>query len=44
MATFIVGGALALIVGGIVWKLIKDKRMKKGGCGGDCGHCSGGCH
>ena len=40
MATWIVGGVLLLIVGGIVWKMIRDKRAGKG-CGGDCSHCSG---
>ena len=41
MATWIVGGVLLLIVGGIVWKMIRDKRAGKDGCGGDCSHCSG---
>lgn len=42
MATAIVGGALALIVILIVWKLIRDKRRGKSCCG-DCDHCRG-CH
>lgn len=41
MATWIVGGALALLVGAIVWKMIRDKRAGKGGCSCGCDHCSG---
>ncbi|MBQ4088834.1 MAG: FeoB-associated Cys-rich membrane protein [Clostridia bacterium] len=46
MATWIVGGVLLVVVCAIIRKMIKDKRAGKGGCscGGDCGHCSGGCH
>ena len=44
MATFIVSGVLLLIVGAIIRKMVKDKKAGKGCCGGDCGHCSGGCH
>lgn len=42
MATWIIGGALALIVAAIAWKLIRDKREGKSSCscGGDC-HCCG---
>ena len=36
MATWIVGGALALLVGAIVWKMIRDKRAGKGGCSCGC--------
>lgn len=45
MATFIVGGILAAIVGGIIWKMVKDKKNGKGvcACGGDCSCCKG-CH
>jgi len=45
MATFIVGGILAAIVGGIIWKMVKDKKSGKGvcSCGGDCSCCKG-CH
>ena len=41
MATWIIGGALAVIVAAIVIQMIK--RRGKGGCSGDCGHCRG-CH
>ncbi len=43
MATWIVGGIVALAVGAAVWKIIHDKRAGKGSCscGGDCSHCHG---
>ena len=41
MATWIIGGILLLIVAGIVWKMIRDRRAGKGSCGGDCSCCSG---
>ncbi|HPJ02492.1 MAG TPA: FeoB-associated Cys-rich membrane protein [Candidatus Limiplasma sp.] len=44
MATYIVGGIVLLIVGGIVWKIIADKKKGKGCCGGDCGQCNMSCH
>ncbi len=45
MATWIVGGVLAVVVGLIIWKMIRDKRTGRSACscGGDCSHCSG-CH
>ncbi len=43
MATWIVGGAVLLIVAAILWRMIQKKRSGKGGCSGSCGHCSG-CH
>ncbi len=43
MATWIIGGVLLIIVGAIIWKLIRDKKRGKHGCCGDCGRCSG-CH
>lgn len=46
MATWIVGGVLLLIVGAIVWKMVKDKKAGKSSCscGCDCASCSGNCH
>ena len=41
MGTIIVGGVLAIIVGLLVWKMIKDKKAGKSSCGGDCAHCRG---
>ena len=45
MATWIIGGILVMVVGAIVWKMMKHKREGKGACacGGDCSHCKG-CH
>ena len=50
MATWIVGGVLAVIVGAVVFKMVRDRRAGKGGCGCNCagcsgcsGHCAGGC-
>ena len=40
MATWIIGGALVVIVGAVVWKMISDKRKGKHSC--SCG-CSCGC-
>ena len=41
MASWIVGGAVALLVGAIVWKMVKDNRSGKGHCGCDCASCRG---
>ena len=45
MATAIVGGVLLLVVGTVVYSMIRDR--KKGtsacSCGGECSHCKG-CH
>ncbi|MDY2792825.1 MAG: FeoB-associated Cys-rich membrane protein [Eubacteriales bacterium] len=41
MGTVIVGGVLAIIVGLLIWKMIKDKKTGKSSCGGDCAHCKG---
>ena len=41
MATWIVGGVLAVLVGAIVFKMIRDKRAGKGGCSCNCGGCGG---
>jgi len=45
MATWLVGGALALIVAAVIVKMIRDKKSGKGSCscGGDCSRCKG-CH
>lgn len=41
MATFIIGGILALIVAAISAKMVRDRRAGKSSCscGGDCGAC-----
>ena len=46
MGTVIVGSVLAVIVGLLIWKMIKDKKAGKSSCGGNCSHCAmgGTCH
>lgn len=46
MATWIVGGIVALAVAGVIVKMIRDKKAGKSSCscGGDCSQCHGGCH
>lgn len=46
MATAIVGGILAILVGLVIYRMVKDKKNGKsvGGCGGDCAHCRAHCH
>ena len=41
-ATWIVGGAVALVVAAIIWKMVRDKKAGKG-CSGCCDGCKGGC-
>lgn len=43
MATWIIGGILAVIVAAIIIKMVRDRRTGKGGCAGDCSRCRG-CH
>ena len=45
MATWIIGGALVIIVGAVVWKMISDKRKGKHSCscGCSCESCHGAC-
>ncbi len=45
MATAIVGGVLLLVVGAVVYSMIRDRKKGKSvcSCGGDCSHCKG-CH
>lgn len=45
MATAIVGGVLLLVVGTVVYSMIRDRKKGKSACscGGDCLHCKG-CH
>jgi len=44
MATWIVGGAVALVVAGCIRSMYKDMKSGKSSCGGDCSKCRGGCH
>ncbi|MFR4351327.1 MAG: FeoB-associated Cys-rich membrane protein [Roseburia sp.] len=45
MGTVITGIGLAGIIALVVRSMIRDKKNGKSPqCGGDCGHCGGGCH
>ncbi len=45
MGTWIVGIALAVVVGLVIRSMIRDKKKGKSiQCGGDCSHCGRGCH
>ena len=45
MGTFIVLAVLGTIVALIVKGMVRDKKNGRSiQCGGDCGHCGGGCH
>ena len=41
MATWIIGGILVMVVGAIVWKMMKDRKREARACacGRDCSHC-----
>ncbi len=41
MGNIIVGGLIAAAIGGILWKMIRDKKSGKSSCG--CGSCGCGC-
>ena len=43
MATWIVGGIILCVVGGIVWKMIADRKHGKNTCGGNCRNCHMSC-
>ncbi|MEG1472423.1 MAG: FeoB-associated Cys-rich membrane protein [Clostridia bacterium] len=45
MATWIIGGLLLLLLGGIVWKMVLDQRRGRSACScsGDCSRCHAGC-
>ncbi len=43
MATWIIGGALAVIIGAIIWKMLSDRRKGKRSCGYNCEGCHGCC-
>ena len=46
MATWIIGGALVIIVSAVVWKMISDRRKGKHSCSCGCGceSCHGACN
>ncbi len=43
MGEYIVIAVLALVVAGILYKMIRDKKSGKTACGCDCSKCSKGC-
>ena len=46
MATWIIGGALIIIIGAVVWKMISDRGKGKHACscGCSCESCHGACN
>ena len=45
MGTILVAVILAVIVGLIIYSMVRDKKNGKSiQCGGDCKHCGGHCH
>lgn len=45
MGTWIVGLAVAIVIGLIIRGMVRDKKNGKSiQCGGDCKRCGGGCH
>ena len=46
MATWIIGGALIVIIGAVVWKMISDrcKGKRACSCGCSCESCHGACN
>ncbi len=41
LSTIIVASVLAVIVGLIIYSMIKDKKKGKSSCGGNCAGCAG---
>ena len=39
MTDILIIAGLAVVVGGIVWKMVNDKRKGKSGCGCGCSEC-----
>ena len=44
MGTTIVLLVLCVIVGAVIYKMVKDKRSGKSSCGGNCAGCGMACH
>jgi|GEM_PF-50791 len=44
MGTAIVLLVLCIIVGAVIYKMVKDKRSGKSSCGGNCVGCGMACH
>lgn len=43
LGTMVVGAILLVVVGVIIYVMVRDKKRGKGACGGDCSKCRG-CH
>lgn len=39
LATIVVGAGVVILVGGIIAKMLKDKREGKNSCSGGCANC-----
>ncbi len=46
LSTVLIGAALALLLGGIVWGMVRKKRKGESSCGCGCSDCAmnGACH
>ena len=44
LSTFLILLVVVVVVGLIIWGMVKDKRAGKSSCGGDCSHCGSVCH
>lgn len=44
MADLIIGIILIAAVAAVIWKMRRDKKMGKSGCGCSCGRCGLDCH
>ncbi len=46
LATLVGALAVAAVLALVAWKIVRDHRRHKGGCGGGCGSCpnAGFCH
>ena len=44
MGTAIVLLVLCIIVGAVIYKMVKDKRSGESSCGGNCAGCGMACH
>lgn len=44
LGTLVVFLILLVVVGAIIWSMVKDKKNGKSSCGGNCSACGGNCH
>ena len=43
LGTILITLVLILIVAGVIYSIVRDKKKGKSLCGGNCGHCAMGC-